>query len=61
MKLKSARDSLETALHFAETEPNPIMEHLIDGLIDMTKAIEKEASEVMSKLNSIESRINQIR
>jgi len=61
MTFKTAQESFETALHFAQTDSNPATEHVAAGLLELTKAIEAELVRMKTEMDSIEKKINQPR
>lgn len=61
MSFKTAQDAFETALHFADTDNNPALQHLIEGMIDLTKALKMNANTNETHLRAIESKINSMR
>jgi hypothetical protein len=61
MSFKTAQDAFESALQVSEATENSLMEFLLTGLIELTRATKADMSTVKSKLETIEHNIRQIR
>lgn len=58
MSFKTAKDHFEAA---AEQASNPGTEEIAKGLIELTKVLQREISDMESRLRTIESKINHLR
>lgn len=50
---KTAAESFETARHLAEGSNQTAIEHLADGLIDLTEAIRRELKAIKNNVGDI--------
>lgn len=61
MSFKTAQDAFESALQISEVTENSLMEFLLTGLIELTRATKADMGAIKSKLETIEHSIRQIR